>query len=50
MIKALTPIIAILAITFLLTYAITQHIDGLLLAGAATIIAGLGGYFAPHKK
>lgn len=44
MIKKLTPIIAILVIGALEAYAISQHINGVLLAGTLTIIAGLGGY------
>lgn len=50
MIKALTPIIAILVIGALIAYAMCMHIDGLILAAGVAIIAGLGGYIAPHKK
>ena len=50
MIKTLTPIIAILAIVALEAYAISQHMNGVLLAGVVAIIAGLGGYIAPHRK
>lgn len=50
MIKALTPIIAILAIAGLMAYAVNQGIDGVLLAGVIAVVAGLAGYIAPHKK
>lgn len=50
MIKTLTPIIAILGIVALEAYAISQNINGVLLAGSIAILAGLGGYIAPHKK
>jgi len=50
MLKKLTPIIAIIIIGALEAYAISQHMDGVLLAGSIAIIAGLGGYIAPHKK
>lgn len=46
MLKTLIPIIAILTITALEAYAISQNIDGVLLAGAIAVIAGLGGYTA----
>ncbi|MBA7676162.1 hypothetical protein ES703_84403 [subsurface metagenome] len=49
MIKIVAPVISILAITGLLLYAMHLRIDGLLLAGGVAIIAGLGGYIAPHK-
>lgn len=48
--KMLTPIVAILVIGFLMGYALYLRLDGLLLAGACVIIAGLGGYIAPHRK
>jgi len=50
MIKKLTPIIAILVIGGLAAYALSKNIDGLLLAAVFAIIAGLGGFIAPHKK
>ena len=43
-IKALTPIVSILAIVGLTLYALNQGIDGLTLAGAMAIIGGIGGY------
>lgn len=46
----ITTIIAILAITGLTAYALSLHIDGVLLAGSVAILAGLGGYVAPHRK
>jgi len=49
MIKKLTPIIAILVIGALEAYAISQGINGALLAGIVAIIAGLGGYTAKGK-
>lgn len=49
MIKKLTPIIAILVIGGLETYALSQNINGVLLAGSIAIIAGLGGYTARKK-
>lgn len=48
--KKATPIIAIIAIVALEAYAINQGLNGVLLAGSIAIIAGLGGYIAPHKK
>lgn len=44
--SVITTIIAILAIAGLEAYAITQGINGVGLAGALVIIAGLGGYEA----
>lgn len=44
-----TPIIAILVIAGLEAYALSQNIDGVLLAGSIAIIAGLGGYTAKAK-
>jgi len=49
MIKKLTPIVAIVVIGALEAYAISQHLNGVILAGVVAIIAGLGGYIAPHK-
>jgi hypothetical protein len=46
----ITPIITVLAITGLTAYALSLHIDGVLLAGSVAILAGLGGYVAPHRK
>lgn len=48
--KKLTPIIAIITIGLLEAYAIYQGINGTALAGSLAIVAGLGGYIAPHKK
>jgi len=42
-------ILAILCITALEIVAITQGINGVLLAGAIGIIAGLGGYAVKRK-
>ncbi len=42
--KALTPILAILVIGALEAYAISRGINGVILAGAVAVIAGLGGY------
>jgi len=42
--KALTPIVAILAIVTLAIYALSHDINGLTLAGAMAIIGGIGGY------
>ena len=50
MIKKLTPIIAILTIAGLITYALHLGINGVILAGGVAVIAALGGYVAPHKK
>jgi len=50
MIKKLTPIVAIIVVGGLVAYAISQKMNGALLATSLSIIAGLGGYFAPHKK
>jgi len=47
--KHLTPVIAILAIVALEIVAITQGINGALLAGSIAIIAGLGGFTAGRK-
>ena len=41
-----TPIVAIVCITGLLAFAISQHIDGTLLATGFAIIGGLGGFGA----
>jgi len=46
----ISAIIAILAITILEIVAITQGINGALLAGAIGIIAGLGGYTASKRR
>ncbi len=48
--SVLTPIIAIIIIAGLEAYAISQHLNGVLLAGSIAIIAGLAGWSAPHKK
>lgn len=37
-------LVVIIAITFLAAFAIYRGIDGALLAGAFTILGGLGGY------
>lgn len=50
MITKLIPIVAIIVIGALEAYAINQQINGVLLAGSIAVIAGLGGYIAPHKK
>lgn len=42
--KPLTTIVAILCITALLLAALKADIDGVLLAGGLSIIAGLGGF------
>ena len=39
-----TPIVAMICITGLLAYALSLGIDGVILAGGCTVIAGLGGY------
>jgi len=46
----IASIIAILAITALEIVAITQGINGTLLAGSIAIIAGLGGYAVKRKR
>ena len=46
----IAPIIAILCITILEIVAITQGINGVALAAACTIIAGLGGWTAKKVK
>lgn len=48
--KALTPIVSILAIAGLLAWAMYLKIDGLALAGGVAIIGGLGGFYIPHDK
>jgi len=50
MITKITPIVSILVIGGLAAFALYMKVDGLLLAGSFAIIAGLGGYIAPHKK
>ncbi len=45
----ITAIIAIICITALEIVAITQGINGALLAGSIGIIAGLGGYAVKRK-
>jgi len=49
MFRKVTPIIAILVIGALASYAISQGINGVLLSGSFAIIAGLGGYAAIKK-
>lgn len=49
MTKKLTPIVAIIVIAALEAYAISQGINGVLLAGSIAVIAGLGGYTARKK-
>ncbi len=49
MIKKLTPIVAILVIAGIEIYALSQGIDGVLLAGTIAVIAGLAGYTAKAK-
>ncbi|MBA7575253.1 hypothetical protein ES708_17074 [subsurface metagenome] len=46
----ITTLTAIIAIAGLTGYALSLHIDGVLLAGSVAILAGLGGYAAPHRK
>ena len=48
--KKSTPIIAIVVIGALVAYAMHLGINGVILAGAVAVVAGLGGYIAPHKK
>ena len=50
MIKKLTPIIAILVIGLLEAYAISQHMNGVLLSSTIAVIAGPGGFTAGMKK
>jgi len=50
MITAITPLISILAIVALEIYAISQGLNGVLLAGSIAVIAGLGGYEAKVVK
>lgn len=50
MLKHITPIIAILVIGGLEAYAISQHINGVLLSGAIAIIASVGVYAIKIKK
>lgn len=47
--KKVTPIIAILAIAGLIAYAMHLNINGVVLSIGVALIAGLGGYIAPHK-
>jgi len=47
--KTIAPIVAILAIVGLELYAISHGINGATLAIVVGVIAGLGGYVAPHK-
>ncbi|MBA7554471.1 hypothetical protein ES705_47092 [subsurface metagenome] len=47
---SITPIIAILAIAALEIVAMTQGINGVLLAGSVAVIAGLGGWTAKKVK
>ena len=41
-----TAITSIICITLLMGYAISQGVNGTILAGALVLIAGLGGYIA----
>ena len=47
--KLATTIVAIIVIGALAGYALHKGQDGVLLAAVFAIIAGLGGYIAPHK-
>jgi len=46
----ITAIIAMLLIAMLAVVAIVNHIDGVILASAFTIIGGLGGYAIGKKR
>jgi len=46
----LTPLVAIIAICALEIYALSQGINGVTLAGAVAVIAGLGGYGASKLR
>lgn len=46
----LNAIIAILCITAILIVALASEIDGVLLAGGISAIAGLGGYIIGRKR
>lgn len=46
----LTVIVAILSIALLEAWTIYCGVNGAALAGSAAVIAGLGGYAAPHRK
>jgi len=48
--QKVTPILAIVIIGALAAYAMHLGINGVLLAGVFAIVAGLGGYIAPHRK
>lgn len=50
MLAKLTPIVAIIVIGALGAYALSQGINGVLLAGLTAIIGGLGGYTVKAKK
>lgn len=49
-IKAITPIVAIGAIFGIEVVALNNGIDGLLMGGAITVIAGLGGFIISRVK
>jgi len=48
--KKITPIIGILVIGALEAYAISQGMNGVVLAGTIAVIAGICGYSIPHPK
>ncbi len=43
-INALTPLVAIIAVSLVVVYALSKGIDGAVLMSGIAIIAGLGGY------
>lgn len=48
--EKIVPLIVVLCITGLAMFAISRGYDGVLLAGVVAVLAGIGGYVAPHKK
>ena len=50
MITLITPVIAILSIIALEFYALSQGINGVMLAGSIAVISGLGGYTVKSAK
>lgn len=46
----LTPIIALICITLILTLSIMQGFDGVLIGAGVVALAGIGGYTAGKNK
>lgn len=43
-------VVALICVTALLLFALYQGQDGIILAAGIAVLAGLGGFIAPHRK